>query len=53
MNAILQNREKDAIEIGTPLTERPSHTTTHTDHVNGGSADQAVKNLAETAHISE
>ena len=41
------------IEIGTPLSRRPSHTTTHTDRVNGGSADQAVKNLGETGHNSE
>ena len=43
----------NVIEIGTPLTERPSHTTTHTDRVNGGSADQAVKTLEETVPVSE
>ena len=47
------NKNLNHIEIGTPLTERPSHTTTHTDRVNGGSADQAVKNMEETVHSSE
>ena len=27
------------IGIGTPITERPSHTTGHTGRVSGGSAD--------------
>jgi hypothetical protein len=29
------------IGIGTPITERPSHSTGHTDRVSGGSADQS------------
>jgi hypothetical protein len=28
------------IGIGTPIAERPSHTTGHTGHVSGGSAGQ-------------
>jgi hypothetical protein len=33
-------RKGAAIGIGTPIAERPSHTTTHTGHVRGGSADK-------------
>ena len=49
-STILKNK---SIEIGTPPTERPYHTTTHTDRINGGSADQTVKNLEETVQSSE
>ena len=31
---------KKTIGIGTPIAERPSHTTGHTDHVSGDSAGQ-------------
>lgn len=30
--------KKSHIGIGTPITERPSHSTVHTDRVYGGSA---------------
>jgi hypothetical protein len=40
-NGILHFEEtKKSIGIGTLITERPSHTTEHTDHNNGGSAVQ-------------
>jgi hypothetical protein len=37
---IEEKLEEDSIGIGTLITERPSHTTEHTDHNNGGSAVQ-------------
>ncbi len=38
---ITRNELEKLIGIGTPITERPSHSTGHTDRVSGGSADQS------------
>jgi hypothetical protein len=40
LDAFLPKQRGHQIGIGTLITERPSHTTEHTDHNNGGSAVQ-------------